>query len=130
MVGHYILTIAALVQFALGGAALFLADEIAERFLAAAAAGEAFTQLAAAGALGFAVVNWMSRANRIGGIYARPLALGNMLLFTVATAALARSAFAGLLPPIAIVLTIVLGGLALAFAWLSFAHDPIGTRSA
>lgn len=130
MIGRYILTISAFLLFALGGAGLFLADEIAKRFLAAAPVGEAFAQFAAAGALGFAIVDWMSRANRIGGIYARPLALGNLLLFTVATTAIARPALAGLLPPVAILLTIALGAMALAFAWLTFAHDPIQTGAA
>lgn len=130
MMGRYILTMSAIILFALGGPSLFLADEIAKRFLAAAPAGEAFAQVAAAGALGFAITNWMSRGSRIGGIYARPLALGNLLLFAIATSAIARPAFAGLLPPVAIFLTIALGATALAFAWLAFAHDPIEAGAA
>lgn len=33
--------------------------------------------------LGFAVLNWMARGNIIGGIYSRPVALGNFFHFTV-----------------------------------------------
>ena len=33
--------------------------------------------------LGFAALNWMSKGVRMGGIYARPLALGNGLHFLV-----------------------------------------------
>ena len=35
--------------------------------------------------LGFAVLNWMARGVLMGGIYARPVALGNFLHFGVAT---------------------------------------------
>ncbi len=128
--GRCILTTSAFFLFALGGAGLFLADEIAERLLAAAPAGESFAQLAAAGALGFAVTDWMSRGSRIGGIYARPLVLGNVLLFAIATSAIARPAFAGLLPPVAMYLAVALGAMALAFAWLAFAHDPLQVEAA
>jgi len=33
--------------------------------------------------LGFAVLNWMARGNIIGGIYSRPVALGNFFHFTI-----------------------------------------------
>ena len=31
--------------------------------------------------LGFAILNWMARGNLIGGIYSRPVAIGNLLHF-------------------------------------------------
>jgi hypothetical protein len=31
--------------------------------------------------LGFAILNWMARGNLIGGIYSRPVAMGNLLHF-------------------------------------------------
>lgn len=33
--------------------------------------------------LGFAILNWMARGNIIGGIYSRPVALGNFFHFAV-----------------------------------------------
>jgi len=42
--------------------------------------------------LGFAYLNWMARGNVIGGIYSRPIALGNFLHFVVVSATLIRSA--------------------------------------
>jgi len=42
--------------------------------------------------LGFAILNWTARAVLIGGIYARPLALGNFLHFAMVTVMLAREA--------------------------------------
>ena len=40
--------------------------------------------------LGFAMLNWMAKTVLIGGIYARPLAMGNLLHFTVGAFALLK----------------------------------------
>ena len=47
----------------------------------------------AAGALylGFAMVNWTARGTVIGGIYGRPVALGNLVHFFVVAATLLRA---------------------------------------
>lgn len=50
------------------------------------------TEIAGALYLGFAYLNWMARGNAIGGIYSRPIALGNVLHFVVVSASLVRSA--------------------------------------
>lgn len=50
-------------------------------------------QIAGALFLGFAVLNWMAKAVLIGGIYARPLAMGNFLHFIVGALALLKFAF-------------------------------------
>lgn len=42
--------------------------------------------------LGFAILNWTARGVLIGGIYARPLALGNFLHFAMVGVMLAREA--------------------------------------
>ena len=42
--------------------------------------------------LGFAILNWMARGVIIGGIYARPLALGNFLHFAMVGMMLGRAA--------------------------------------
>jgi len=41
--------------------------------------------------LGFAMLNWMARGVLIGGIYSRPLAMGNFLHFAVVAATLAKA---------------------------------------
>jgi hypothetical protein len=43
--------------------------------------------------LGFALLNWTARGVIIGGIYARPLALGNFLHFAMVAVMLTREAF-------------------------------------
>ena len=51
-------------------------------------------QIAGALYLGFAMMNWMSRTVVIGGIYARPLAMGNFSHFAIAALALMKAASA------------------------------------
>ena len=53
-----------------------------------------FVQVCGALYLGFAMLNWMARGNLIGGIYSRPVALGNFMHFVVAGLALVKAAFA------------------------------------
>ena len=49
-------------------------------------------QMMGATYLGFALLNWMARGVLIGGIYARPLALGNFLHFAMVAVMLTRAA--------------------------------------
>ena len=42
--------------------------------------------------LGFAILNWTARGILIGGIYARPVALGNFLHFAMVGVMLAKAA--------------------------------------
>jgi len=49
-------------------------------------------QMAGAVYLGFAMLNWMARGILIGGIYARPVALGNFLHFTMVAITLIKAA--------------------------------------
>ena len=44
--------------------------------------------------LGFAILNWMARGILIGGIYARPVALGNLLHFGMVGMMLSKAAIA------------------------------------
>ena len=44
---------------------------------------------------GFALVNWMAQANLVGGIYSRPVAMGNFVHFFVAALALLKAVLAG-----------------------------------
>ena len=51
-----------------------------------------FVQMAGALYLGFAILNWTARGVLIGGIYARPVALGNFLHFAMVAVMLIRAA--------------------------------------
>ena len=47
-------------------------------------------QLLGALYLGFAMLNWMAKGSRIGGIYNRPIAIGNFMHFAVGALALIK----------------------------------------
>ena len=69
--------------------------------------------------LGFAILNWTARGAIIGGIYARPLALGNFLHFVLVATLLTRAAIQfGVLQLAASAL--VFGAFAVAFGLLVF----------
>jgi len=44
--------------------------------------------------LAFAILNWMAKANLMGGIYSKPVALGNFAHFFIAGITIIKSAFA------------------------------------
>jgi hypothetical protein len=72
--------------------------------------------------LGFAALNWMARENLIGGIYSRPIAIGNLTHFLVAGLAMikvvARNSELAVLWPVAL----LYAGLAVAFGLILFRH--------
>lgn len=53
-----------------------------------------FLQLLGALYLAFAILNWTAKANLIGGIYSKPVALGNFAHFFIAGITIIKSAFA------------------------------------
>ena len=53
-----------------------------------------FLQMAGAVYLGFAMLNWSARGILMGGIYARPVAIGNFLHFLVVSITLIKAAIA------------------------------------
>ncbi len=77
-------------------------------------------QLLGALYLGFALMNWMAKDSLIGGIYARPLSIGNCLHFTVGALALFKHQLAtGFHGPLTVAL-VVYAIFALAFVYLVF----------
>jgi hypothetical protein len=52
-----------------------------------------FLQILGALYFAFAMVNWTAKANLIGGIYARPIAIGNLTHFVVGSLALIKNYF-------------------------------------
>jgi hypothetical protein len=74
--------------------------------------GVVVVQVAGALAAGFAMLNWMARGNLLGGIYSRPIVIGNFTHFLIAGLALVKAA------PSVPVTTVVLG---LGVSYLLFA---------
>jgi hypothetical protein len=76
-------------------------------------------QIAGALYFGFAMTNWMSKANLIGGIYNRPIAIGNAIHFFVGTMALLKFS-----PKSSFLLTatVLYSVFAILFGYILFTH--------
>lgn len=75
----------------LGLLASFLPDEILNSVgLTSTVLPTLLLQITGALYLGFALMNWMAKTVLIGGIYSRPLCIGNFLHFTIAALALIK----------------------------------------
>ena len=81
-----------------------------------------FVQMMGAMYLGFAMTNWMAKTVLVGGIYARPLAMGNLIHFTVGALALLKFAFSA--PDLLIVwiAAVIYSSLAILFGIVVFTH--------
>jgi hypothetical protein len=113
----------------LGAAASFLPEEIL-RYTGTVPAPLINSVVQTCGALylGFAALNWMARGVLIGGIYSRPLALGNFLHFFVVAVTLIKVLY-DLRLPLIIGLAVVYTVLALWFGLVLF-RNPVSTTKA
>ena len=109
----------------IGASAIFLPQEILTR---AGTAPVEFTvvlvQIAGALYLGFGMLNWMAQGNMIGGIYSRPVAIGNLTHFTIGALSLLKSIVAGQRVPEVIAGAVAYTIFAVVFAVLAFGHSP------
>ncbi len=122
----------ALLMAVLGVIASFLPQEI----LAASGAppglaGVLWIQITGALYLGFGALNWMARGNLLGGIYSRPVALGNFIHFAVAGVVLLKAVIAGHLPAAFLASALVYSTFGVWFGIVLFTHplkDGKGTQ--
>lgn len=125
----WLMEASALLMALAGLAASFLPQELlGYAGLPADAVAQVAVQIAGALYLGFAMLNWMARANLIGGIYSRPVAVGNFSHFAIAAIALVKAAMAAQGQLAIVAAAVVYGVLALLFARVVFFH-PAGDNS-
>jgi len=87
------------------------------------------TQLAGAAWLAFALVDWAARGSMMGGIYGRPIALGNFAHFVIGGIVLAKVTLHGPASAALVAVTAAYLLLAAAFGWVLFVHDPLPSSS-
>jgi len=120
---RWLMTGSAVIMGVTGIALSFGPQEILTYLLNQPVTGSEVITLQILGALyfAFAMVNWMSKANLIGGIYARPIAIGNMTHFVIGAFALLKgySASSERVILIAAIVYVVLGAL---FTKVLFTH--------
>ena len=122
-----ILTFSALIMGIAGIAASFLPHEILGYWGYSAKGFEPVAiQIMGALYFGFAMMNWMARDFIIGGIFARPIAMGNFVHFLVAGLALVKVAFSTPDFPLLWILTIFYSVFAILFYLIAFRHPKTG----
>jgi hypothetical protein len=120
-----LLTGSAALYFAAALALLFAGDELALRLAGAPAATvTALVQLYGSALLGFAMLNWMNRMSRIGGIFGRPLLVSNLAHAATAFLLLYRPALAAPSEPVLTVPAAAYLVLAVAFGSRLFVALP------
>ena len=75
--------------------------------------------------LGFAILNWMARESLIGGIYSRPVSLGNFTHFLIVAAALLKAVIGGQRKGFVLMAALAYTVLASWFGVVVFRH-PLG----
>jgi hypothetical protein len=80
----------------------------------------------ATGALyvGFAVLNYMAKDNIIGGIYSRPVGLGNSAHFFIAAMAILKAVASGTRPPLLVAIGCLYALFAIWFIRVTFGNLP------
>jgi hypothetical protein len=120
-----VLGASAIVLGAAGLAGTFLPREILQ-FLGVVPAPllTLLVQLLAALLFAFAMVNWAARGSLIGGIYNRPIAIGNLTHFVIGAITVTKVVLAGERRPAMLVVAAVYLGFAVAFAAIFF-RSPV-----
>ena len=124
MNSRLLMTVTAALLAVLGLACSFAPQELLGLVGATASPALALgVQALGAAWLGFALLDWNARGAPFGGIYGRPVALGNFLHFAVIALALAKTAFA--MPTLAMLATTAIAAtLAIAFGAVIFGPAP------
>ena len=122
---RFLMSASAVVLGAIGVFLLFAPDAASiAAGVAALPATMVIAQLIGVLYLGFAVLNWMSRGNTIGGIYARPLAVANVMHFASGAAVLVKALSRSAMPAAFWILAAAYVVFALAFSALLW-RDPV-----
>ena len=121
MKSRWVMSASAVFMAVLGVVGTFLPQELLKQLqVPQDAVLPLMIQLAGALYLGFAMLNWMAKESVIGGIYNRPLAVGNLLHFTAGGMALLK----GVVANRSLLGLMVIAGcyavFAVAFAWIVF----------
>ena len=117
------MTLSAILMGVTGIAFSFLPQEILQYFSRGSTAALDPLIIQILGALYFAsaMVNWTAKANLIGGIYARPIAIGNFTHFAVGALALGKGYLNSHHQTI-LVPALIYGVLAVVFGIILFSH--------
>lgn len=122
-----VLSASAIVLGAAGIAASFLPHELLAAIgVVPIGALAVIVQLLGAAWFAFAMVNWAARGSLIGGIYNRPVAIGNLTHFVIGALALVKLVMAGERHAIVLAAAAIYAIFAVAFAMVFF-RTPVAS---
>ena len=111
----------AMVMGVVGAAGLFAPHELLSALgITATEPLPALVQLHGALLFGFAMVNWMAKDSLIGGIYNRPVAVGNLMHFATGAITLVKLVMTGTKPMPILIATAIYTIFAIGFAMIVF----------
>jgi hypothetical protein len=122
-----LMAISAVVMGMAGVALSFLPEEVAGS-LGLSEASAIILQVLGALYFGFAMINWTAKANLIGGIYSRPVAVGNLSHFVVGALALAKLAFKDTSLNYLWIAALVYAAFAILFAYVFFTTPNLKSK--
>ena len=115
----------AVVYFAAALPLLFAPEEtLAFAGVAASTLDTALLQVLGAAVFGFAMLNWLNRYSRIGGIFGRPVVAANLAHAGSAALLLGKVAKSAAFPPLLVTVLAVYAVMAIAFAIKFFVQPP------
>ena len=125
----YVMTASAVIMGLLGIGLIFLPAEILNYLKADGhdKIEEVILQILGSLYFGFAMINWMAKSNLIGGIYARPIAVGNFSHFMIAALALVKAG--SIQQPVLLIAATIYSLFAISFILILYTH-PIKEKAA
>lgn len=121
------MTLSAVLLGLLGVVLTFLPQESAT-YLGLPKTDPVLLQMLGAVYVGFALVNWTAKANLIGGIYGKPIALGNFTHFMIGTLTLIKWVLLNTATIIWVVITVLYSIFALVFGYILFTHPKLKSK--
>ena len=122
-----LMAISAVVLGAAGIFLIFMPDEISH-FLNLTGSTSILLQILGALYFGFAMLNWTAKGNLIGGIYSRPVAIGNFTHFLIGALTLVKLVMHNTSGILVWVCAIVYLIFALFFGWIFFTNPAISAN--
>jgi hypothetical protein len=121
-----VMSLCAVVLVVMGILFSFLPQEMAS-YLGWVGTNPILLQLLGAVYFSFAMINWTGKANLLGGIYGKPITLGNFTHFAIGTLALLKWVMQGTPFIVWIAITVLYSLFAIVFGYVLFTHPKLKT---
>jgi hypothetical protein len=122
-----VMTLCAVMLGVIGIVCSFLPQELAT-YLHWPATNPILLQLLGAMYFSFAMINWTAKGNILGGIYGKPIALGNFTHFVIGALALSKM-FMNHTPTLLwVIITVVYSIFAIIFGYILFTHPKLKSK--